>query len=159
MKRFLIGVALGLVLGAGFAVIGVGLASKRTTLSRLSPDETTRACLVERTFPSLDRNFQVVLEDLVHGESKVLYHSPDEGRPYGSERFIWSKDGQWLVLVGRHCFVKRDLFLDNGDQLYFLYHVPTGRSFSNAAFSERPPIEVSTIESTEFTEPIRLKSR
>ena len=51
----------------------------------------------------------------------TLYRSHDEGRPEGTERLIWSKDGTKLLLVGRHFFVKEDLFLDNGDQLYFLY--------------------------------------
>ena len=60
---------------------------------------------------------------------RTLLRSPDEGTAgRGSERLIWSKDGKpWLLLVGRHFFVRKDLFLDNGDQLYFLHHLGPGR--------------------------------
>jgi hypothetical protein len=135
-------------------------AGRETTTSRLSPDETIRARLVE-TSPSwhLDRNFRVQLDSLVEGTSTVIFGSPDEGRPEGTERLIWSKDGAWLLLVGRHFFVKDDLFLDNGDQLYFLYHLPTRRAWCNAETSGLALLKAETIEGLEFTEPVKLKPR
>ena len=132
---------------------------RATTVTRLSPDETIRARLVE-TSPSwhLDRNFRVQLDFLIEGTSTVILGSPDEGRPVGTERLIWSKDGTKLLLVGRHFFVKDDLFLDNGDQLYFLYDVPTGRGWCNADVPTRfPPLKAEMVDGVEFTEPIRLK--
>ncbi len=63
-----------------------------------------------------------------------------------------------ILLVGRHFFVRDDLFLDNGDQLYFLHNVPTGRSWINSAEPiGLPRLEAGTIEGVEFTEPIRLR--
>jgi hypothetical protein len=132
---------------------------ERMTLSRLSPDETFRASLSERAV-GFDRNFQIRIENLVTGARITVFRSPDEGKPYGSERLIWSKDGTKLLLVGRHFFVKEDLFLDNGDQLYFLYEVPTGRSWCNSAEDTKAaPLKSILIEGIDFTEPIRLKRR
>jgi hypothetical protein len=148
----------------GVACIGVGwelrpFLGQRTTMTRLSPDETLRASLTERAF-GIDRNFQIRLENCVTDETTTIFRSPDEGRPYGSERLIWSKDGTKLLLVGRHFFVKEDLFLDNGDQLYFLYDVPTGRSWYNTdALSTNSPLKAEMVEGVEFTEPVRLKAK
>jgi hypothetical protein len=154
-------IALGIAAFFGFgsaALIQRIKAGRETTTTRLSPDETIRARLVE-TSPSwhLDRNFRVQLESLVDGTSTIIFGSPDEGRPVGTERLIWSKDGAWLLLVGRHFFVKDDLFLDNGDQLYFLYHLPTRRTWCNAEVSSLTPLRSETIEGIKFTESIRLK--
>ncbi len=132
-----------------------------TTTSRLSPDETLRARLVEYA-PSrgLNRQIEVQIDSLIDGTSTRIYGSPDEGRPEGTERLIWSKDGKWLLLVGRHFFVKEDLFLDNGDQLYLLYNVPLRKSWNNSAFSkELSGLKPNLIDGIEFTEPIRLKPR
>lgn len=159
----------GLTIAAGLglsALAGFGLAityqritaGRTTTTTRLSPDETIRARLVE-TSPSwgLDRNFQVRLEYLAEGKQAAIYRSPDEGRPEGTERLIWSKDGTMLLVVGRHFFVKDDLFLDNGDQLYFLHHLPSGKSWSNADQSHLPPLKAEQVRGVAFTEPIVLK--
>ncbi len=145
----------------GVTCIGIGWESsvyftERTTTSRLSPDETLRASLTERL--GVGRNFHIQIEDLVSGKTTTIFRSPDEGGPYGSERLIWSKDGTKLLLVGRHFFVKEDLFLDNGDQLYFLYEVATGRFWCNAdGLADAPPLKLGLIEGIEFTEPVRRK--
>jgi hypothetical protein len=150
----------GLALGCAVGVNLGRVFGWHPTVTRLSPDETLRASLVERGFASTDRNFQIRLEDLARGGTERLFHSPDEGGPFGSERLIWSKDGKWLLLVGRHFFVKEDLFLDNGDQLYFLYEVATGKAWTNAKDNfDLPALKAETIHGIEFTEPIRLKPR
>ena len=140
--------------------VGVGrLTGDRTTTSRLSPDETIRARLVE-TSPwwAPDRSVRVQLDSLIEGTTTVLYASPDEGRPEGTERLIWSKDGAWLLLVGRHFFVKEDLYLDNGDQAYFLYHLPSGKAWLNsAASSPLPALKARAIDAVEFTVPVNQK--
>jgi hypothetical protein len=165
MKRFLI--------VAGFALAGVagfGLSTAyqwftegcgSVTTSRLSPDETTRASLVEST-PSwtLDRNVSVRLEELARGGSVTIFRSPDEGKPPGTERLIWSRDGTKLLLVGRHFFVKEDLFLDNGDQLYFLHDRTSGKAWSNSAANTGfPPLKAELVNGIEFTEPVILKEK
>lgn len=158
MKRILVGLLIGAVTGSAVVWIGMAVFARKTTLTRLSPDETRRASLVESEWLIHERNFQVCLEDLVDGTSTILLHSPDEGRPYGSERLVWSKDGKWLLLVGRHFFVKHDFFLDNGDQVYFLYHLPSKKGWINSDGSaEWSALAPATFEGIEFTEPIHLK--
>ncbi|WP_435010994.1 hypothetical protein P12x_002285 [Tundrisphaera lichenicola] len=161
MKWFLI--VAGLVL-AGLAgsvltlVVYTKLVARTTTTSRLSPDETIRARLLEGP-PHIDRNFSINLEDLARDEVVTIFRSPDEGGPPGTERLIWSKDGTKLLLVGRHFFVKEDLFLDNGDQLYFLHDLPTGKSWCNSAeATPYPPLKADQVQGVEFTEPVDMKA-
>lgn len=64
------------------------------------------------------------------------------------------------MLVGRHFFVRDDLMLDNGDQLYFLYDVKTVRSWVNSdVIRHIPPLTADMIAGVEFTEPVILKPR
>ena len=171
MRRFSIALA-ALALVLSLPIVGIlgyirGMHStwywdgRATTVSRLSPDETILARLVEVSLtPSLDRKFRLHLQFFVHSDMKSIFLSPDEGGggPPGTERLIWSKDGTKLLLVGRHFFVKDDLFLDNGDQLYFLYDLPTDRGWCNSeAPVSFPPLKAEMIDGVEFTEPVKLK--
>jgi hypothetical protein len=138
---------------------------RETTVSRLSPDETILARLIEASATrSLVRHFKVRLQALrsdSRGFDNIFRSSEggDAGQP-GTERLIWSKDGTKLLLVGRHFFVKDDLFLDNGDQAFFLYDVPTRRGWCNSeAPAGLPALTPQMIEGVEFTEPVRLKPR
>ncbi len=108
-------------------------AISRTTVTSLSPYGTSRVSLVEVS-PSwaIDRNFQLRIESMSTGEIRTVFHSPDEGRPIGSERFLWSRDGTTFLLVGRHFYVKDDLRIATGEQAYFLYEIPTGRGWCSA---------------------------
>jgi len=162
MRRFLDGAAIALVsilIGIGLGEIHQTSLKGPTTVTRLSPDETTRASVVEGPpLFALDRNFTIRLEDLADRKSSRIFRSPDEGGPPGTERLIWSKDGAWLLLVGRHFYVKEDQFLDNGDQLYFLHHRPSGRSWCNGKDAEGyPPVKADQVRAIEFTEPIRMR--
>ena len=159
MKRILITTMIAGPLGLGLGFVLATLGGERTTTSRLSPDETLRASLVERNVRGIDRHFQIRLENLTDQTTRTIFHSPDEGTPEGTERLIWSKDGKKFLLVGRHFFVKEDLFLDNGDQLYFLYDVPTGKGWNNLAQSNAiPALKAEMIRDVEFTEPIKLRA-
>lgn len=151
-------VALGLA-GTGLAGFGVGrTGADRTTLTRLSPDETLRASLVEPGWRGLDRNFQLRLEDRARGTTTTIFRSPDEGDPSGTERLIWSKDGTKLLLVGRHFFVQDDLFLDNGDQAYLLYDLREKRAWLNAhELPDAPRLTAGMLDRVEFTEPVRWR--
>ncbi len=150
------GFGLLLLLFAGWA------SREQVTTCRLSPDETLRVWLVEKHMGfRLDRNFAIRLENLSNGETVALLPgSPDEGTPEGTERFLWSKDGTKVLLIGRHFFVREDLLLNNGDQAYFLHDVRSGRSWINAAYTDRfPPLTANLITGVEFTEPVVLKPR
>jgi hypothetical protein len=93
-----------LAASVGYAIRGCPLIDPPTTLTSLSPDDKFRVIILERRLGLLDidRNFHVRLEDVKTGRGKVIFRSPDEGRPVGSERIIWSLDSSRFVLLGRH---------------------------------------------------------
>jgi hypothetical protein len=159
VASYSIAALVGFALAIAFRVLPLGAG---TTVTRLSPDETIRARFVE-TSPNwgLDRNFEVRLDLMSEGRTTTIFRAPDQAqRPYGTERLIWSKDGTKILLVGRHFYVKEDLLLDNGDQLYFLYDLPTKRGWCNADEpTEFPPLKAEMVEGVEFTEPVRLKNK
>jgi hypothetical protein len=126
----------GLVTTAVFAL----RTQERVTLVALSPDDTTRIWLVELA-PRLDRNFELRIENLEQpGTMQTVFRSPDEGRPVGSERLLWSKDGRQLILVGRHFIVEPNAVLPNGEQLYLLYNLDTGEMRCNAKQAKYPRV-------------------
>jgi hypothetical protein len=90
----------------------------------------------------IDRSVTVRLTDLSRGSVSTIFVSPDEGRPPGTERFVWSSNGDYLALLGRHFFEDKAFQLSNGEYFYLLYHVPTGRIWCNASqsLSERMPV-------------------
>jgi hypothetical protein len=80
----------------------------------------------------IDRNFVVRVEDCQTHDSFVIFSSPDEGMPIGSERFLWSKDSAQLLLVGKHFVVHEGAELETGESLYLLYDVASGVVWCNA---------------------------
>ncbi len=106
----------------------------RQTTQSLSPNDGFRAILRERG-PSfgIDRNFVIQLENVLDGEVRTIFKSPDEGRPIGSERFAWSTDSKRVLLVGRHFYtVDDDITLKDGSRPYFLYDLETRDAWCNA---------------------------
>jgi hypothetical protein len=90
-----------------------------------------RVTLLELT-GRMDRNFEIWLERKADGFKTNIFRSPDEGRPIGTERIIWSRDHSQFVLVGQHFLV------DDGpripiETLYLLYDIPTGKLWCNAS--------------------------
>ena len=137
------------VAGAGIvAAISFAVAPRPlTTIVSLSPDDRHRVHLVElATF--IDRNFELRLETLDDGSIKTIFRSPDEGKPIGSERIMWSVDGSRFLLVGRHFYVN-DEAVQDGRALYLMYDIPTGKLWCNAAQQrECPSFSQTDIEST-----------
>jgi hypothetical protein len=124
----LVAFAIGMLAGMAFSFRGL----ERVGLTSLSPDEKTRVLLVELTF-RIDRNFELRLENVDHaGEMRTVFRSPDEGRPEGSERILWSGDGRQFILLGRHFFVDPNAVLPTGEQLYLHYNLDTGELRCNA---------------------------
>ena len=85
---------------------------------------------------------------------ETIFRSPDEGRPIGSERFIWSVDGQYLLLVGRHFYVEGSVRLRTGEELYLLYHLPTRRLRCNARPAQSDRFGFSDLAGISFVEPL-----
>ena len=74
------------------------------TATSVSPDMKTRIDLVE--IPErFDRNFNLVVREYPDMNPRIIFQSPDEGRPAGSERFVWSSTGHRVLLLGKHFFV------------------------------------------------------
>lgn len=138
--------------------------SEATTTMSLSPDEKYCISLVE-LMPdnpfAIDRNFKIVLTryrdfDKRPFESQCLFNSPDEGRPVGSERFVWSKDSSYVLLVGRHFFVESDIPVVGGEQAYYLYHVSSQRHWCNSKQSKgkNETLTEESLRQIEFALPV-----
>jgi hypothetical protein len=138
-----------------------------TTTQSLSPDEGYRITLVEikpNTPLRIDRNFKLLLatldtEDKRETNKDTLFRSPDEGKPIGSERFVWSRDSTYVLLVGKHFFVAGDLAVGNGEQAYFLYHLPSKRSWCNSkqASGTQGQLTGEQLREIDFVQPVELR--
>lgn len=155
------------VVASIIAVVAVVVALKfgdETTTQSLSPNEEYRVSLVEKSpaFPLVvDRNFSVRLATLNSDGHRMvadqtLFISPDEGKPVGSERFIWSKDSAYVLLVGRHFFLAEDISVVGGEQAYLLCHLPTKRIWCNSEQTKTrySALNVAKLREIEFTLPV-----
>jgi hypothetical protein len=161
MKRRISDAVLGLTIGLAIMWI-VSIKSGRPTVSSLSPDDSIRAWLVEISPTwAIDRNFAVRLEFLREDQTRTVFFSPDEGRPVGSERFIWSKDGTTLLLVGRHFYKTAEgPILGTGEQAYFLYHLPSRRGWcASTEQTKWPHLTHNQLRGIDFTEVIQIRNR
>ncbi len=121
------------------AAAGFALAFERSvTVNSLSPDDALRVVLVEWS-SYFDRNFEVRLEEVSTRRARVVFRSPDEGRPVGSERVVWSTDGSRFLLLGRHFFVTDRGRLSTGEQAYLMMDVRSGQVWCNASQQSRYP--------------------
>lgn len=144
------------IITAGVLIVGVliGFAGarfgERVTVVSLSPDDATRAWVVE--LPRfIDRNIAVKVEDIASGKVTTVFTSPDEGRPVGSERIVWAADSSRFVLLGRHFYVLPEARLPGGESLYLLYDIRSGKLWSNAAQQTRvPAFSGGDLEGTEW---------
>jgi hypothetical protein len=115
----------------GFGLRGCGLFFPPTTLNSLSPDDTHRVTLVERRL-DIDRNFELRLENLTTGRTKTVFRSPDEGRPVGSERIVWSADSSRFVVLGHHFYIADSGKLASGELAYLMMELNTGKIWCNS---------------------------
>jgi hypothetical protein len=136
-------------------LVGWLFSGTKVTTTALSPDDQTQVVLVELN-SYLDRNFAIRLGPSGAKPSllETIFKSPDEGRPVGSERFIWSKDGRYILLVGRHFFVNGKARNMSGEYLYLLYHLPTKRIWCNASQTRAERFGFRELHAIEFTDPI-----
>jgi hypothetical protein len=83
----------------------------------------------------MDRNFEVVLEETKHSPPlrRVIFSSPDEGLPIGTEQFIWSRDSQHLLLIGQKFYYASGTPKVGDDRLYLLLDLQPERLRCNAS--------------------------
>ena len=123
---------------AGTAVRGCALVFPQVTMSSLSPNDQWRVILAERRL-DIDRNFVIQLEEVKSGRVRTVFNSPDEGRPVGSERIIWSVDSRRFLVLGRHFYGSNAARFSTGEQPYLLMDLPTGKAWCNAGQQEGLP--------------------
>jgi hypothetical protein len=104
-------------------------APAEASLISASADGAYRVTLLE--LPNFDRNFEIWLERAKDGFKTNIFRSPDEGRPVGTERIIWSGDHSQFVLVGRKFSVEDGPRIPM-ETLYVLYDIPTSSLWCNA---------------------------
>ena len=109
---FLAGLGLGLLVARGQLRLRM-----QTTQTSLSPDERYRIRILDRDFPSIDRNFEVRVERRDDGRATTVFRSPDEAPSPGRERIVWSEDGMRFVIHGRGFYVQREAEVSRGGGL------------------------------------------
>ncbi len=93
------------------------------------------------------------------GASRTVFTSPDEPPSgIGQERFLWSKDGTRLLLVGKRFWVRDEAKPADGECLYFLYDVPSGRVWCNSD-KQGPPFGTAELAGYDFGEELTLAPR
>jgi hypothetical protein len=132
---------------------------ERTTAFSLSPDHSHRVRLVEVSSSfSGDKQNQIKLEDMASKNVAILFSWPDEGRPKGSERFLWSKDGTWFLLLGRQFILENPIVVNTLDEAYFLYHLRTRRAWCHSSQQTTyPHFTRAMLEAIPFTEPLEFE--
>jgi len=120
---------------APFGVMAWMAGARETTCSSISPDQRFEILLIDQKYPFIDRNFRILLHDLEQGTTSRLFQSPDESVQCDSDRFIWSKDGRYFLLVGPEFFVHDDhrVMLKTGEFAYYLYNLSTKEAWCNAS--------------------------
>jgi hypothetical protein len=115
-------------------------------LVSLSPDDKWQVRLIDRN-PFLDRNFDVQLLDLSDDSVTTIFHSPDEGRPIGSEWIVWSPDSSKFVLLGRHfADCPESARLPTGEMAYLLYDLKSRTLRCNSQAQTFPPFKVEELD-------------
>ncbi|HEY1375861.1 MAG TPA: hypothetical protein VGF55_03670 [Gemmataceae bacterium] len=123
-KAALILFLLALGFGVGYACAWMRIGS--VTLVSVSPGDGFRVRLLENQRDFIDRTFVVEVQSRDYSDPdrdgpNVIFRSPDEGGPPGSERVVWSKDGARFLLVGRHFAAPTAPTLATGEIVYLMY--------------------------------------
>jgi len=108
------------------------------SLTSTSPDRKYSVSIVELDV-FIDRNFEIRITDTATGNTRTLFKSPDEGRPVGTERIVWSLDSTRFFLMGRQFFVKEGTADINGQDLYLMFDTETNRLWCNARQQTKYP--------------------
>lgn len=119
-------------------MLGCGKTDQFENISLVSEsrDKKYRVWLYEHP-NRMDRNFDVWVEQIADGSRTNIFKSPDEGRPVGTERIIWSENNDEFVLVGK------EFFLANPSEIglerpYLWYSFKTQKLYCNASQTELP---------------------
>jgi hypothetical protein len=122
-----------------------------------SPDSRWEARLIEMP-EMIDRNFEIRLSDLQQRPPTevTIFRSPDEGRPPGTERFLWSEDSRFLLLLGKRFVTEGPTRLRTGEDMYLLYDLKTKRLWSNAQQTNLERFTINKIAALDFGESLDI---
>ena len=137
LKALFVVVLVAAAAAGGYALRGSAIFIRPVTLTSLSPDDALRVALIE--LPRFDRNFELRLQDVRTGTTRTVCESPDEGRPVGSERIVWSTDSSRFLLLGRRFRVRPPGILSHGEQAYLMMDVRSGQLWCNATQQSAHP--------------------
>ena len=140
----------GLVIPVGGLVLlaKLFLGFSTVTVSAAAPDGRMVVQLVDRG-RLLDRNFIIRLRGS-SGWWRQVWASPDEDLP-GGERFVWSRDGRHVLLIGPKFFALPESCLASGEFLYLDLDTKTGAVRNNATQSNGPRFTLADLTGLEFT--------
>ena len=134
----------------------VFLGFSTVTASAAAPDGRMVVQLVD---PGrlMDRNFIIRLRGS-SGWWRQVWASPDEDLP-GGERFVWSRDGRHVLLIGPKFFALPESCLASGEFLYLQLDTKTGAIRNNATQSTGPRFALTDLAGIEFTAPLEAGGR
>lgn len=134
----------------------VFLGFSTVTASAAAPDGRMVVQLVD---PGrlMDRNFIIRLRGS-SGWWRQVWASPDEDLP-GGERFVWSRDGRHVLLIGPKFFALPESCLASGEFLYLHLDAKTGAIRNNATQSTGPRFALADLAGIEFTAPLEAGGR
>ncbi|HSE46838.1 MAG TPA: hypothetical protein VLA89_16085 [Gemmatimonadales bacterium] len=134
----------------------VFLGFSTVTASAAAPDGRMVVQLVD---PGrlMDRNFIIRLRGS-SGWWRQVWASPDEDLP-GGERFVWSRDGRHVLLIGPKFFALPESCLASGEFLYLQLDTKTGAIRNNATQSTGPRLALTDLAGIEFTAPLEAGGR
>ena len=121
------------------------------TASAVSPDGRMVVQLADRGTFMFDRNFDVRLRR--YGLWRHVWTSPDESLPHG-ERFLWSRDGRHVLLLGAKLFATVDSCLASGEFMYLHLDTQTGEVRANTPQRRGPRFALADLAGIEFAEPL-----
>jgi hypothetical protein len=127
------------------------------TASAVAPDGRMVVELVDPGRRLLDRNFSIRLRGS-SGWWRQVWASPDENLP-GGERFLWSRDGRHVLLIGPKFFALPESCLASGEFLYLDLDTKTGAVRNNATQSNGPRFTLADLTRIEFTAPLEAGGR
>jgi len=122
------------------------------TASAVSPDGRMVVQLADRGTFMFDRNFDIRLRRS-YGLWRHVWTSPDESLPHG-ERFLWSRDGRHVLLLGAKFFATVDSCLASGEFMYLHLDTQTGEVRANTPQWRGPRFALADLAGIEFPEPL-----
>ncbi len=95
----------------------------------------------------LDLHYYIFLDNLETNEEKRIWESPDENENK-EFRIIWSKDGNKFLVLGKNLILSnKELLYPTGEQIYFLFDIPSGEKWCNCTHTYEKKITSEIIKS------------